>query len=423
MKVLWIVNMLLPDIASHINKHTSVRRSGTWLDNWLSEIRTCNDVELAIACISGKQFLDVTLNNVRYFVIPGNGKTMLLYNKKIQKYWDKIEDNFNPDIVHIHGTEYTHSVSYMRKNPNKKYVLSLQGLIGPIEREYYGGLSFWTALKFRTIKEWLSFSGVIEKKLLYKRNLKYEQEIIKKANVCIGRYDFDKYYVKSINKDVSYEKCYYSLRDEFYSSKKWEIERVKPYTIYAGASLTSPLKGGHIMLNALEIVKRQYPNVKVFFVGVGNSSGKLVISSGYRKYISSIIKRKKLQNNVEFLPALSAQEIIDTMLKCRCVVIPSAMDNGSTMLREAMHLGLPSIAAFRGGLTGLIQDGKTGYFFDYAEDSFLAGRIIKLFKDDEVCKSLSANAIVESSIWHDRQVNAGKLIEIYRNVINRRDGR
>ena len=413
MKVLWITNMLLPDISNYINNGKGARRSGTWLDNWLNEIRNCSDIELAVASISGKNFLDVTLNKVRYFVIPGNGKTMLLYNNKLQKFWDKIEEGFHPDLVHIHGTEYTFSVSYIRKYPNKKYVLSLQGLIGPIEREYYVGLSFWTALKFRTLKEWLSFSGVVGKKLLYQRNLKYEKEIIKNADVCIGRYDFDKYYVQSINENANYERCFYSLRDEFYTSKKWELEKVKPYTIYAGAAVTSPLKGGHVLLNALEIVKKKYPNVKVYFVGVGDKNGNLIVNSGYKKYIARLVRKKGLAENVEFLPALNAQGIADAMLKCRCVVIPSAMDNGSTMLREAMHLGLPSIASFRGGLTGLIKDGKTGYFFDYTEDSFLAGRIIKLFEEDDTCKSLSKNAILESAVWHDKQANANKLIEIY----------
>ena len=406
--------MLLPDIAASINKGAGARRGGTWLDNWISEIRGCDDVELAVACVWGNNFVDETINGVRYFVIPGNGKTMLLYNKKLQKYWDKIEELFAPELIHIHGTEYTHSVSCIRKYPDKKYVVSLQGLIGPIEREYYGGLSHWTAVKFRTLKEWLSFSGIVGKKALYKRNLKYEQEIIKKADVCIGRYDFDKYYVESINENIQYERCFYSLREEFYNAKKWDVATANPLTIYAGAAVTSPLKGGHTLLNAVEIVKKKYPNVKVVFVGVGNKEKNLVQSDGYRKYIAKLVKKKGLQDNVEFLPALSAQEIIDTMLQCRCVVIPSAMDNGSTMLREAMHLGLPSIAAFRGGLTGLIKDGETGMFFDYAEESFLAGRIIKLIEEDDLCQKLSVGAIADSAVWHDKQANANKLIEIYK---------
>ena len=236
MKILWITNMLLPDISKYVNK-TSARRGGTWLDNWINQIKDSKDIELAVACVSGKSFLDVNIKGVRYFVVPGNGKTMLLYNKGIQKYWDIIEDRFCPEIIHVHGTEYTHSVSYMRRYPDKKYMLSVQGLIGPIEREYYGGLSFWTALKFRTFKEWLSFSGIVGKKSLYKRNLKYEREIIEKSNVCIGRYDFDKYYVESINDKIKYERCFYSLREEFYHSKKWCLDGSKSHVIYAGAAV------------------------------------------------------------------------------------------------------------------------------------------------------------------------------------------
>ena len=39
MRILWITNMLLPDIAVELQGSIGARRSGTWLDNWLTSIK------------------------------------------------------------------------------------------------------------------------------------------------------------------------------------------------------------------------------------------------------------------------------------------------------------------------------------------------------------------------------------------------
>ena len=93
MKVLWIVNMLLPEAAEHLGVKTGF--SGTWMINMSREIAHSGDVELAVACVYGNEFKDFTVNNIRYFCIPGNGKTMLFYNEGLVKY---VEDK-NPAII------------------------------------------------------------------------------------------------------------------------------------------------------------------------------------------------------------------------------------------------------------------------------------------------------------------------------------
>ena len=67
--------MLLPDAAEHLGVKTGL--SGTWMINMSKELAESGEVELAIACIHGTEFKDFTVNNIRYFCIPGNGKTML----------------------------------------------------------------------------------------------------------------------------------------------------------------------------------------------------------------------------------------------------------------------------------------------------------------------------------------------------------
>ena len=414
MKVLWIVNMLLPEAAEYLGVKTGF--SGTWMINLSREIAQSGDVELAIACIHGNEFKDFTVNNIRYFCIPGNGKTMLFYNENLIKYWDMIEERFCADIVNFHGTEYSHGISYLRKYKDKKKVLTIQGVMGKIAPKRNGELPLSVLLKYRTLKEWLHFNGMIEQQHLFNKNVKYETEIIKSMQYVTGRTDWDKYYMQSINPDIKYFRCYYDLREEFYHAEKWNIDSINRNVIFASNSAQAPMKGGHIVIEALNLVKRELPDVKAIFLASKQENGKLIPTNGYTKYIVDLIKKYNLEDNIQFVSGQRADGVIDLMAHSHITVIPSAIENASATLREAMHLGAPCIAAFRGGMTELVDNGKSGFLYDYTEYEFLAGRIVELLKDDKLAIEFSKNAIEKSSYWHNKEKNKNDYIQMYKEI-------
>ncbi len=414
MKVLWIVNMLLPDAAKLLNVNTGT--SGTWMINTLKSLSKSDEIQLGVACVYGDEYRDFTVNNVRYFCIPGNGKSMLFYNPKLIKYWDKIEESFSPDIVHYHGTEYSHGLSYLRKYKDKKKVLTIQGIIEKTSQNHFGGLDIFTVLKNRTFKEFLHLNGMFERKILARRNVKYETEIIKNVSFATGRTDWDKFYMQSINPDIEYFRCYYDLREEFYSAPKWDINNINRNVIYASTSAQVPMKGGHIVIEALRLVKRYIPNVKIVFLAAKQQNGKLIPTSGYTKYISKLIKKYGLEENVEFVSGQNGQGIIDVMTHSHITIVPSAIENASATLREALHLGAPCIASFRGGMVRLIDDEISGFLYDYTEYEYLAGRIVQLLKDDNLACKFSNNAIERAEEWHDIERNQKAYLDMYNKI-------
>ena len=70
MKVLWIVNIPLPEAAKAFGFSNAL--SGTWIIGQLEEIRKRDDISLSVCCVSGetKRLLDKTVNGVRYIVLP-----------------------------------------------------------------------------------------------------------------------------------------------------------------------------------------------------------------------------------------------------------------------------------------------------------------------------------------------------------------
>lgn len=415
MRILWITNMLFPEAAQQIGIQAGV--SGGWMFDLANGIANTPEIELFIATTySGKDFQKISVNKKTYYLMPGGGHSLLTYDKKLIPYWKQIESECNPDIVHLHGTEYKHGLVYMDTFPNKNFLLTIQGIMEPITREYYAGMKFKDILQCMTFKEFLRGKSLISLKYLAASRAKSEKEIVQRVNYLTGRSDWDKAILAEINPTAKYFRCNYNLRPEFYTAPKWDIEKSRHHTIYGSTALQTSYKGGETLIKAIALVKRRYPDVKVKALLPGSVNGKFKITSGYTKFVKHLLDKYDLWENFEFIPSLSAQEVIDTMLSCRCVVVPSAMENASSTLREAMHLGVPSIAAFRGGMTHLINDGVNGFFFDYPEYPVLAMRIMELFENNKLCKDFSQNAIQKAESWHNREANVSSLYTVYKEI-------
>lgn len=416
-RVLWIVNMVMPDLATHLKIKTG--SSGTWMVDLARRLVDVEHCELAIAAIYGSELRKYEVNGITYYTIPGKPSNMYFYTKKYEQLWKIVNDEFKPDLVHLHGTEYSHGLSFLRSCPSVKALLTIQGVMCKISEAAFDGISFNEAILSNTLREWCRCSGMYMNNLLRKRNLKYEREIIERVDYVTGRTDWDRAIIERINPDINYYRIYYNLRDSFYSSRKWSIDHAEAHTIYASTSAQAVLKGGHILLKALSIVKKKYPDVKAYFLLPNTKDGKFVINNGYGKIVNKLIQKLDIEQNVTFIPPQATDGVIESMLRVNCAVIPSAMENASATLREAMHLGVPSIAAYRGGMAELIDEGKDGMLYDFPEYEVLAEKICKLFEDEQLARRISCGAIKKAEKWHDRDKNPADLDELYRTILSR----
>lgn len=413
MKILWIVNMVLPELAEHLGISTG--SSGTWMIDIGKRLSEGENFELAVACVYGNKFQEIKINNTTYFILPGNGKNMLFYTKKYEQLWQKVYERFEPDIVHLHGTEYTHGLSFLRIYPNVKSIISTQGMLNRIKDVYTEGLTRFELFKYRTFKENIRLNGMLELSYVYKKNAKYEIEILNRVSYANCVNFWDQSLIKSINPKLNCFKIEYNLRDEFYSAPKWNIENIERHTIFTNPGGT-PLKGLHMLLKSLAIVKKEYPKVRLQVPGFTCKGGKLIINNGYSKYISELIRKLDLNDNIIFLGRQTGEQMMENMRKANLVVVPSAIEGTSLVLREAMFLGTPCIASFRGGMADFISDKVDGYLYDYQEYPYLAYRIIELFEDDNLCNQFSKNAIEKAEKAHDREKNPQDYLDMYKLI-------
>ena len=127
-KVLWLTNTHLPDIAQEFG--LKVNPSSGWLTGAFSKIKESKSVDLTVCFPLNEQLVykKVSKNDVSFygFTHPGVYKEDL---SELILVFKKIISIENPDIVHIFGTEYPHSLAMVKAFGNKdRTVIGIQGL-------------------------------------------------------------------------------------------------------------------------------------------------------------------------------------------------------------------------------------------------------------------------------------------------------
>lgn len=417
MKILWVVNTIFPYPAKELGiKKTAF---GGWLNGLAENLKNEKEIELAIvapySCKSIQKFYDGV---VTYYLFPS--VSGIKYNKKFDVYAKEILREFCPDIVHIHGTEYAHGLSYINNcDDSTKKLVSIQGLTTCISNVYLAGIDYKEVIKNITFRDLLKKDNIFQQRNKFKKRAVYEKQIIEKCEYVIGRTDWDKYNALTLNNNLKYFYLPETVKKEFYNNK-WNIHDVERHSIYLSQG-SYPIKGLHMLLKSIKIVKNKYPDVKLYVSGdniVKNDTFlRKVKLSGYGKYINTLIKKYNLESNVEFTGILDEKKVIERMLKTHIVVVPSVVENESNSLTEAHLLAMPTIAAYSGGMTERIIHKKTGFLYPYFEYSMCAGYIMEYFNNDNLAVEYGKNAYEIARVRNAPEGNVAKILDIYNQIL------
>lgn len=369
---------------------------------------------LAVATVyDGSEIMSFIVNDIQYYLIPRLPKRLL------EKYWLEIVNEWNPDLVHIHGTEFSHGMSLMTASPDSKFVISIQGLVSVYHRYFMGGMSNWEVLKNISLRDLVRGDTLFDARRDFYRRGEVEREYIRRASALIGRTNWDRAHVKAIRSSAPYYFCNESLRDEFYCPEKWSINSCRRHTIFLSQAAT-PIKGIHQVLKAVDILKDNYPDIQVLVAG--NDIAKAtrltdrVKRSGYGRFVTRLIHQYQLQSHVVFLGTLQPEEMKKYYLSSHVFVCPSSIENSPNSLGEAQLLGVPCVASYVGGIPSMIGDHQAVKFYPFEEFEMLAETLQCIFNDDGLANSLAASGLADAERRHDRDKNLWQLISIYRDI-------
>ena len=421
MKVLWITNQPTPKIAKNMNIKNGF--GGGWMVDLSMQLSNIKDSKLAIAFPIEKSNVQVKYTLQEKIIgigIPMEKNSLKIDYNVIEQY-EKIINQFKPDIIHIWGTEYAHTYCAVKACENleciDKTIVSIQGLVSVYAKHFWGYIDKRKEC-FSSLRDILKNNPLKKQQKDFEIRGNFEKEALKKVKYVIGRTDWDKACTQQINPNIKYFFCNETLRSSFYN-KKWNIDKCIKHSIFV-SQCQYPIKGLHLLLEAMPTILERYPNAHIFTTGRPKLNldwkERLKLTS-YEIYLKKIIERNNLSEHITFLGELDEIEMCNQYCKSNVFVSPSSIENSPNSVGEAMLLGVPVISSDVGGVKNMLNHNKDGYIYPADETYMIAHYICDIFNDDNKAIRFSENASLHASITHNRQKNLEILLDIYRTVI------
>lgn len=417
-KVLWLCNLVIPELsAGYGMKQVS---AGSWISGMLREVsdRGETDVALVFPIYNVNRMRDGYSNGHRFFSFHYEDTDKYTVSEKRIERFKEILSEYQPDVVHIWGTEYPWALEMISACEENgiinKCVVYIQGLVSLCGRSYRAGVP--EPYYSKEGKNGKKIKDSAEEFVLQGRN---ELKTIQKARRVIGRTDWDHACVSFINADAEYYNVREILRNPFYeNSGAWKYSKCIKHRIFVSQA-SYPLKGFHYLEQALPAIVRSYPDTEVF---VGGEDILTHGSDPYSEYLTHIIDKNGIEKHITFLGRLSDEEMLDQYMKANVFVSASSMENSSNSVCEAMIIGVPVVSSFVGGMGSFIEHGRDGFLYPEREIELLAYYINKLFGDGSLCKTISGNAVEKAEVNNSREIGYRELMSCYREIINNDKG-
>ncbi len=259
-------------------------------------------------------------------------------------------NRIRPDIVHAHGTEREYALTAMRSG--FPYLISIQGIVA----------------EFKKTDPSRNFDIMAPQ----------EELAVKRCRYFTCRTHFDSGFIRRLNPSAKIFDIPEAMNPLFWAGA-WDHPSGQRILFVGGGEFR---KGLHELIEAAGSVAKEIPGVSID--AVGNCSPE---------------RRKTLQEmadgcgvEIRFHGFQSSGEIAKLHRQCRLFVLCSSNENSPNTLAEAMVSGMPCVAYNVGGVSSMVEDGKTGLLVKPHDIEALASAVAELLVDKEKAKRLGQAA-------------------------------
>ena len=430
MKVLWVINRILPLFCKKLGiKETNY--GGGWLTGLSDSLRRTEGIKLGV-CMPSTTTEDILRGEVQgvdYYLYQDHGWNR--YCNENKELLERVVNDFQPDVVHVFGTEYPRTLEVLDAVGSERVLISLTGIL----TEYYAMYEAGVQEKYTKKHTILQFIASRHRKLFFlqnrlitygkhdfERRMRYELASMKKAKYVTGRTSFDHNFAKRINPDIRYFFCNESLRKAFYEEPKWQYDNCDKYTIFI-SNAGYPIKGFHKLLEATPKLLKKYPKLKIRvagnspFVQTKGLKGWLIqVTDEYGQYLRHLINNNDLLTVVEFLGNLDEEKMKAEFLRANVFLLPSAIENSPNSLGEAMLLKTPCIASNVGGVADMLVDGEEGLLYSFDDMQALTDAIETVFDNPDLAVKIGNAASLHAARTHCVSTNNDTMMKIYQEI-------
>lgn len=340
------------------------------------------------------------------------------YNFKSAKNLEYILDDFQPDIIHLHGIRSS-SLTYAIFRPiikrNIPVVMTLHGpsFVCPTATTLKGKKMYCTNIDCSKGLKHLNC-------ILNNCGQNLEESIRRALSLWIcEKTGYNNYISRFITPSEALRNFYLALNIGFKPDDIVTINNFLPddeftiipnysnkgYFLYSGRIIQE--KGIKYLLEAIKDLPH---DIEIHIVGKGDEENKL------KQYV----KNNKL-DNVKFLGFKTREELKDEYQNCIALIVPSNWFEAFGMVNiEAFINGKPVIASNIGGIPEIVENNINGLLFEPGNVEQLKKCILKYWNNPELVVEHGKNAYQKAINKYSESTYYQNLIKLYEEVLNER---
>lgn len=184
----------------------------------------------------------------------------------------------------------------------------------------------------------------------------------------------------------------------------------EPVVLFVGR--IQPLKQADLAVSALAHMRHNNATLVV----VGGPSG----TDGHTELarVHAVADQLGVTGRVRFVPPQPHHLLSSWYRAADVVVVPSRSESFGLVALEAAACGTPVVAAAVGGLTSIIDDGRTGILVDGTDPMVWARHVDALIDDPQAARAMSEAAVVRAR-GYTWPTAAGRLRRLYTDLAQR----
>jgi|Deesub1362B_J571_1020462.scaffolds.fasta_scaffold02227_5 glycosyltransferase involved in cell wall biosynthesis len=311
----------------------------------------------------------------------------LLYRP--ERKWIRHEiASIRPDLVHVHGTDMYGVAGMDGVHPA---VLTVHGILFKEAKIQDPNLSPVSRLQYRA-KWWF--------------NARFEKKTLRRARDIIVISP----YVADAIRHLTSARFHYIDNPVHPGFFAIEDQTISGRVLFVG--MIRARKGLLHLVKAVHLAAKQVPQIHLHVVGK-------VFEPDYMQLISDFIEQQGLKDRIIFRGRVSEEELYREFAECSLLCLPSVEESSPMVVEQAMAAGKPVVASRVGGIPYLVEDGKSGYLVDYADEKGLANALMKICSDPDTQKRMGQRGREIACQRFDPARIAEKTLEVYRKVASR----
>ena len=419
MKVLWFVNVPMPSVCTRLNR--PVPAAGGWLASLLEAMSEVEGLELCVVSLDdspraaglapavfvsgGVHFMHLSVCRTATQALADRWRGGPADERVVAACRYAI-DAYNPDIVHVHGTET--AVGLVQSRCVVPTLVTIQGLLSACAPAYFGPLRPRDVTRDFLSPRLLHGTTLLHAYHSTVRGARRELGILRDARWVSGRTNWDKEMTSRLAPDAHYFHADHVLRQEFRQERWTASQDATALLVHVS---TKPYKGLECTLASLAELTARGRAVRL--VIVGSSQG-----SAMRGLAERLAGKWSLRSRIAWTGELPAQGLAALMSNASAYVHSSHVDNSPTTLAEAQALGVPVVAASAGGVSSMIVDHSTGILVPPGDSHAMAAAIAEILDNPALAARMGHEAALDAANRHDANVVRNQTMHAYERMVS-----